>query len=72
MSSGSSFKKGINCFNCGYEEYYANKCRNPKQQDRGNAPKAQLNALEVHKNELDDIRENDGDHPNVKEQTEGL
>ena len=72
MSSSSSFKKGVNCFNCGYEGHYSHKCRKPKWQDRGNAPKAQLNALEVHKSELDDIRENDGDYPNVEKQTGGL
>ena len=69
-SSSSSFKKGINCFNCGYEGHYAHECRKLKRQDRGNAPKARLNALEVHESNLDDIRESDGDHLNTEEQTE--
>ena len=72
MSSSSSVKKGINCFNCGYEGHYAHECRTPKQQDGGNAPKARLNALEVHESNLDNIRESDGDHPNTEEQTESL
>ena len=67
MSSSSSFKKGINCFNCSYEGHYAHECRKPKQQDGGNTPKARLNALEVHESDLDDIRESDGDHPNTEE-----
>ena len=71
-SSSSSFKKGINCFNCGYEGHYTHECRKPKRQDGGNAPKARLNALEVHESDLDDIRESDGDHPNTEEQTESL
>ena len=69
-SSSSSFKKGINCFNCGYEGHYAHECRKPKRQDGGNIPKARLTALEVHESDLDDIRESDGDHPNTEEQTE--
>ena len=69
-SSSSSFKKGINCFNCSYEGHYAHECRKPKRQDGGNAPKAWLNALEVHESDLDNIRESDGDHPNTEEQTE--
>ena len=71
MSSSSSFKKGINCFNCGYEGHYAHECRKLKWQDRGNAAKAQLNALEVHESDLGDVRESDGDHPNTEEQTGG-
>ena len=71
-SSSSSFKKGINHFNCGYEGHYAHECRKPKRQDGGDASKAWLNALEVHKSDLDDIRESDGDHPNTEEQTESL
>ena len=69
-SLSSSFKKGINCFNCSYEGHYTHECRKPKQQDGGNTPKARLNALEVHESDLDDIRESDGDHPNTDEQTE--
>ena len=71
-SSSSSFKKGINCFNCSYEGHYAHKCRKLKQQDGGNAPKARLNALEVHESDLGDVRESDRDHPNTEEQTGGL
>ena len=71
-SSSSLFKKGINCFNCSYEGHYAHEGRKPKQQDRGNVPKAQLTALEVHESDLDNIRESDGDHPNTEEQTESL
>ena len=68
-SLSSSFKKGINCFNCSYEGHYAHKCRKLKQQDGGNAPMAQLNTLEVHKSDLGNVRESDGDHPNAEEQT---
>ena len=70
MSSSSSFKKGINCFNCSYEGHYAHECRKPKRQDGGNVPKAWLTALEVHESDLGDIRESDRDHPNTEEQTE--
>ena len=69
MSSSSSFKKGINCFNCSYEGHYAHECKKLKWQDRGNAPKARLNALEVHESDLGDIRESDRDHFNMEEQT---
>ena len=69
-SSSSSFKKGIDCFNCSYEGHYAHECRKLKWQDGGNASKAWLNALEVHKSDLGNVRESDGDHPNMEEQTE--
>ena len=68
-SLSSSFKKGINYFNCSYEGHYTHECRKPKRLDGGNAPKAQLNALEVHESDLGNVRESDGDHPNAEEQT---
>ena len=66
-SSSSSFKKGINCFNCSYEGHYTHECRKLKRQDGGNTLKAWLNALEVHESDLDDIRESDGDHSDTEE-----
>ena len=68
-SSSSSFKKGINCFNCGYEGHYAHECRKPKQQDDrhgGTAPRARLNMLEVHEDGPDDHKKLEGDHPDAK------
>ena len=67
-SSSSSFKKGINCFNCGYEGHYAHECRKPKQQDDrhgGTAPRARLNMLEVHEDGPDDHKKLEGDHPEM-------
>ena len=73
MSSSSSFKKGINCFNCRYEGHYAHKCRKPKRQDdhhRGTAPRAHLNMLEVHEDGPDNHKEPEKGHPNAEGWTE--
>ena len=69
MSSSSSFKKGINCFNCRYEGHYAHECGKPKQDDdhhRDTVPRAHLNVLKVHKDGPDNHKELEGDHPNAK------
>ena len=63
MSSSSSFRKGINCFNCGYEAQVQ------EAEAAGRRQWARLNALEVHKSDLGNVKESDGDHPNAEELT---
>ena len=74
-SSSSAFKKGINCFNCGYEGHYIHECRKPKWEDDchgGTVPRARLNVLEVHEDGLDNHKKPEGDHPDAKGQMEEL